>query len=216
MSMVIKRYIPIVILAAIAFFMAGDTLLLEPVLNDLASSGRSAVTIIGSFAVILSVVMLSRLHVRRIQRKTTVVESSVLLTCMWVTIIWGLYRFAVEGVSPTAEATVQSIFYGIVSPGDSTIYSILAFFIAAAAYRAFRARSLEATLLLAAGVLVMLGKAPIGASIWLPLVDIQNWIMLVPNMAGSRVIMMSAIMATIALYIRMIFGYERGWMGRGE
>ncbi len=43
-----------------------------------------------------------------------------------------------------------------------------------------------------------------------------TWIMDVANKAGARVIIMSAIIATIALYIRIILGYERSWMGRGE
>lgn len=216
MSVVLKRYIPTIILAALAFFMVGDTLIAEPTYNSLATSGRSAVTIISAFAVMLSITLLTRIHARRIARKRTVIESSVLLICMWVTLLWGFFRFALYGVQPTQEAMVQNIFNGIVSPGDSTIYSILAFFIASAAYRAFRTRSVEATILLAAGILVMLGKAPIGEMIWTGFTPISDWIMNVANKAGSRVILMSAIIATIALYIRIILGYERGWMGRGD
>jgi len=111
---------------------------------------------------------------------------------------------------------VQRLFNGIVAPGDSTIYAILAFFIASAAYRAFRARTIEATILLVAGIVVMLGKAPIGELLWGGLPDVSNWILNVINTAGSRVILMSAILAMIALYIRIILGYERGWMGRGD
>jgi hypothetical protein len=216
MSVVLKRYIPTIILAALAFFMVGDTLIAEPTYNSLATSGRSATTIISSFAVMLSITLLTRIHVRRIARRRTVIESSVLLICMWVTVLWGLFRLAVYGIKPAQDVMVQNIFNGIVSPGDSTIYSILAFFIASAAYRAFRTRSVEATILLAAGILVMLGKAPIGEMIWTGFMPVSDWIMNVANKAGSRVILMSAIIATIALYIRIILGYERGWMGRGD
>lgn len=216
MSVVLRRHIPIIILASLAFFMVGDTLLLDPTYNAYAASLRSVVSIIGSFAVMLSVTLLSRIHVRRIQRRRNVIESSVLLICMWATIIWGFYRFAFFGEKPSVEYIVQSIFNGIVSPGDATIYSILAFFIASAAYRAFRARSLEATILLAAGIIVMLGNAPVGEAIWGGFKPMTTWIMDVANKAGARVIIMSAIIATIALYIRIILGYERSWMGRGE
>lgn len=166
MSVVLRRHIPITILASMAFFMIGDTLLLEPTYNAYAASGRSVVSIIGSFAVMLSVTLFSRIHIRRIQRRRNVMVSSVLLICMWTTIAWGLYRFAFFGEKPSVEYIIQSVFAGIVSPGDATIYSILAFFIASAAYRAFRARSLEATVLLAAGLIVMLGNAPVGEAIW--------------------------------------------------
>jgi len=216
LSQIVKRYVPHVILVAVAFFMAGDTILLEKPYNDLASSGTAVVSIIGSFAVLISVTMLSRLHVRRVQRKTRVIESSALLICMWATLIWGFFRFAFQGVSPTREFAVQSIFNAIVSPGDSTIYSILAFFIAAAAYRAFRARSVEATLLLLAGSIVMLGYAPIGEMISGHIPSLTKWIMDVPNTAGNRVIILSGIIGIVALYVRIILGYERGWMGRGD
>ena len=49
----------------------------------------------------------------------------------------------------------------ILNPTASVIYSSLAFFMASAAARAFRARSPQATLLLIAGVLVLIGQAPI-------------------------------------------------------
>jgi len=216
MSLVVKRYIPHAILVATAFFLAGDTLLLEKTYNDLATSGVKAISITGSFAVLISITMLSRLHVRRIQRRRTIIESSVLLVCMWATMIWGLFRFAVQGVSPLKEFAVQQVFSGIVSPGDATIYSILAFFIAAAAYRAFRARSIEATILLGSGVIVMLGKAPIGEMIWGYFPVLTTWLTDVPNTAGVRTLILSGIIAVTALYVRIILGYERGWMGRGD
>jgi len=216
MSALARRYIPILILAFLAFFMAGDTLIVEPTLNSYASSVRSAASIIGTFALILSITMLTRIHVRRIQRKISIIESSVLLISLWVPLIWGLYRFAFEGVRPSTEPFIQAVFNGIVSPGDSTIYAILAFFIASAAYRAFRARTLEATVLLTAGIVVMLAKAPIGESIWSGFPVLSDWILNVPNRAGVTVIIMSGILASIALYIRVILGYERGWMGRAD
>jgi len=217
MSVVIRRYIPWLIVVVLTFYMALDTLVLQPTINSYADTLRAAQTIVGTFAVLISVTLLTRIHARRIMRDPKKIESWVLLICLWVPLIWGLVMYAFYGKRPTVEYALQNIvFNGIVSPGDSTIYAILAFFIASAAYRAFRARSTEAAILLIAGIICMLGNAPIGELIWPGFVPLKDWINQVWVKAESRVITISGLLATLALYVRIILGYERGWMGRGE
>ena len=54
------------------------------------------------------------------------------------------------------------IFNNIFTPLSSTMFALLAFFVASASYRAFRIRNFEATLLLIAGIILMLGRVPVG------------------------------------------------------
>ena len=102
------------------------------------------------------------------------------------------------------------------------MFSLLAFFIASAAYRAFIARTFESTLLLIAAILVMLGNTSIGFLLtsWIPdsfsflhLPKKTEFIMKYPTTAGQRAIMIGAALGIIGSSIRIILGIERSYLG---
>lgn len=108
-------------------------------------------------------------------------------------------------------------------PLDATMFSLLAFYIASAAFRAFRARSFEATALLIAGCIVMIGRVPLGEQIAihaqnfnLNMTDIAGWILNNPNAAAQRGILLGVILSQVAISLRIIFGIERTYMGGGD
>jgi hypothetical protein len=108
------------------------------------------------------------------------------------------------------------MFDNVQVPADATMFSILAFFIASAAYRTFRARTPEAAILLVSAIIVMLGRVPIGVLIsdWIPW--FSQWLMAVPNLAAKRGILLGVSLGAIATSLRIIFGIERSYLGGGE
>jgi hypothetical protein len=111
-------------------------------------------------------------------------------------------------------------------PLQATMFALLAFFIASAAFRAFRARTPEAALLLGAAMLVMIGRVPVGQLLWnyLPFHHIPDgapghspffwsWIMDVPNLAGKRAILIGAALGAVSTGLRVILGLERSYLG---
>jgi hypothetical protein len=110
----------------------------------------------------------------------------------------------------------------VYSSMQGTMFALLAFFIASAAFRAFRVRTLEAGLLAAAALIVMLGRVPIGDQMtaWLPaplrLGAVQDWIMNVPQNAAKRAILMGAALGVMATGLRVILGIERSYLGGGD
>jgi len=101
----------------------------------------------------------------------------------------------------------------VFAPCNATMFALLAFFVVSAAFRAFRMRNVEATLLLGAAIIVMLAAAPIGAWISDDLVDLGQWILDIPNNAGRRAIMMGAAIGAIATSLRIVLGLERSHLG---
>ncbi len=106
------------------------------------------------------------------------------------------------------------MFENIQSPMQATIFSLLAFFVASAAYRGFKARNVEATLLLTAALLVMIGRVPIGDWISPYFPKIANWILDVPSMTARRGIFIGIALGSIATSLRVILGVERTYLGK--
>jgi hypothetical protein len=106
------------------------------------------------------------------------------------------------------------MFENIQSPMQATIFSLLSFFVASAAYRGFKARNVEATLLLTAALLVMIGRVPVGDFISPYFPTVANWILDVPSMTARRGIFIGIALGTIATSLRVILGVERTYLGK--
>ena len=94
-------------------------------------------------------------------------------------------------------------------------WACLAFYVASASYRAFRARNLEATVLLGSAILVMLGATPVGGVIWSKFPVIQRWLIDIPNMTGQRALLIGAAVGSFVACLRTMLGIERGHLGIG-
>ncbi|MCP4709581.1 MAG: hypothetical protein GY869_13220, partial [Planctomycetes bacterium] len=128
-----------------------------------------------------------------------------------------------EGNLTINGSLFQDFFIHIFTPLKATMYALLAFFVASASYRAFRAKNKEATILLITAFVILLGRTPAGhyATFWLPdalsffhVPNLANWIMAVPNLAGQRAIIIGISLGVISMSLRVILGIERTYLGQ--
>jgi len=167
------------------------------------------IQIVYVFTLIVGIGSVIRHHSRKLMKlKPGWFYSIFTLVGLGLMAILGLFGGIEEGTP------YMWIFKHVQAPMQATMMSLLAFFIASAAYRGFRARSKEAVILLAAGFIVMLGRVPVGHSISPLIPTIANWILDVPTTAAMRGITIGIGLGIIATSLRIILGIERTYLGK--
>ncbi len=174
--------------------------------------------IIGGFAVLLGMYSLVRLHVNRMMRREAGWGYSIFFFVgflgMSFTVLYNGGQWFWNDAAGGAEFVW--LYQHLFTAAGATMFSVLGFYIASAAYRTFRAKTVPAAILLSAAIIVMLGRAPIGGLITHYIPDMAEWIMMVPNIAAKRAVMFGVCLGVVATSLKIIFGIERTYLGGGD
>ena len=106
-------------------------------------------------------------------------------------------------------------FDNMIAPMQSTVFSLLAFFVVSASFRGFRARTVPATILLLTALIVLIGRVPIAELISESFPKLTFWIQSYPSMAARRAILIGIGLGSMTTALRVILGIERTYL-RGE
>ena len=104
---------------------------------------------------------------------------------------------------------------------DAAMFSLIGFFILSAAYRAFRIRSVEASILMATALIVLLMFVPIALRLTsgidpgsfagnLRIDSIGMWLLTTINVPAIRAIDLGLGFGLVAMALRIMLGLERG------
>ncbi len=160
------------------------------------------------FGMLLGVMSLTMMHYGKIKRKAPKWQYSFFFFAGFIaTSLAGFIGGTQKG------GLYMWLFENMQMPMSATMFSLLAFYMASAAYKAFRARSTEATVLLVAAIVVMLAQVPLGVKISKHLPDISQWILDVPNLASKRGIMLGVGLGSVATTLKILLGIERSYLG---
>jgi hypothetical protein len=193
------------ILAAIAFLLGGGNLVkmqLKKISDRRPGWGYAAVTLV-SFLLTLYVGIF----------KVGVIPTEAFPTNAWA-----------APYDRTGSAFWWCVTY-LYRPLQATTFALLAFYISSAAFRAFRAKNAEATVLLVTAFIVLLGRTAVADVTrdmlpeswqWLSFDSRTNYIMSIFNLAGMRAITIGIALGVASTSLKVLLGVDRSYLGSGE
>lgn len=181
---------------------------------------NQAMTVVYAFALGLGIYSLVRFHGKNLMKKGDGWKYNLaFFGAFFAIMVLGFWKDMSNSVA--VEHTFSILYDSTVVALGATMFSMIGFYIVSAAYRAFRVRSGEATLMLVAAFIVMLGQVAVGALLtqwlpeegWLSFFRFENlgyWILRGPNMAAQRGISFGIEVGALAMSLRLWLSLERG------
>lgn len=223
-----RRTIPLFITAFVGFVLVIAYFIPHPPFDTLREDFNIFFDIIASVAFILGAGNLIKMHGNRISKRETNWGYSVVTVVGFLLVLAvGLTKLGnpngFRGSSVTAEGSwFQYAYEYIFRPCSATMFGLLAFYVASASFRAFRAKNLEATILLLVAFIILLGRTFVGALLtsWIPdslgflrIPYLAEKIMTVLNFAGNRAIMIGIALGIVSTSLKVIVGIDRSYLG---
>lgn len=224
-----KRTVPVLIAAAVGF-----VLILSYFVPFAASWGDLSTIwfdILAAFAFVLGGGNLLKMHLQKISDQRAGWGFSLVTIVTFLAVLTvGLLKVGVHPEEQTPDRPWSgdylqegSAFWWsyqyVVSPLTSTMFAMLAFFVASAAFRAFRAKNVEAVLLLGTAFVILLGRTYVGVALTeglpepLQAGNVSGMIMDVFNLAGNRAIKIGIALGVVSTSLKILLGVDRSYLG---
>lgn len=177
--------------------------------------------IVAAFMLGLGLLSLMHIHSANVIKRRPGYYNSVALIVSAITmVVIGLCAKGPASPKPAMVQTYSYLFDGLYQNLDAAMFSLIAFFILSAAYRAFRIRSVEATILMASALIVLLGLSfgvvitqsipTEGFAANFRIETWSNWILGVISLPALRAIDFGIGLGGLAMGLRIWLGIERG------
>ena len=246
--MILKRSIPLLIAAIVGFLLIATYFI--PKTEQWGADAMEMFIILAAAAMVLGAGNLLLMNLSKISNRSEGWGyAAITLIAFFVVLYIGMFKI---GAMPTPSApdnawtapVIQEgapfwwIYQYCLVPLTATMFAMLAFYIASAAFRAFRAKNTEAFLLLFTAFIVLLGQ--IYAGIWisdvlhlptpetyagdldspwyqflngLRLENLTQMILDVPQKAGNRAIMIGIALGIVSTSLKVLLGVDRSYLG---
>lgn len=230
-----KRTVPLIITA-----LGGFVLIVAYFIPATQNWGEVAAIwfdILASIAFVLGGGNLIRIHLKKVSSKGAGWGYSLItIVAFLATLVVGLGKigvhpgalypnFPLSGEYRELGSPFWWLYEYAFKPLTATMFAMLAFYIASAAFRAFRAKNIEAILLLSTAFIILLGRTFAGVFLtsWMPdflsglkIENLTIYIMSVFNTAGNRAIMIGIALGIASTSLKVLLGVDRSYLGTGE
>jgi hypothetical protein len=210
MSQIIRKQIPLILT-----FLTGVILIVQWFIpTDLGKAiGDNLMDygiIISSFAVMTGVLGLYINETKKVVARKGDWQYSI-----WMVIV--VSTFILLGVPyGYNNSNYQWLYNSVLLPLNASMYGVISFYIAAAAYRVLKLRSIIAIVMLVPAMILILANTPMITPLWSGFSDLGAWIMKYNTDPVYTGIMIGVSLGTLAAGIRTLIGLEIGWLGRKE
>jgi len=230
-----KRQVPLIITAIAGFALIAAYFI--PYTQSWGETTAIWFDVLASIAFVLGGGNLLRVHLKKISDRVAGWGYSVIvLVTFIITLAVGLGKV---GVAPAPQfpnypwsgpyrqtgAPFWFLYEYAFVPLTATMFAMLAFYIASAAFRAFRAKNVDASLLLGTAFIILLGRTFAGVILteWIPpnslfsglrVENLTVYIMSVFTTAGNRAIMIGVALGIVATALKLLLGVDRSYLGK--
>lgn len=188
-------------------------------LSDIRGTVDDMLVVIGAFAVGLGLIGLAQVHGKRLlalQRGWP--ESTAFFVAAMAMATFTVYARLNPEAQTWGKRAYDLLFYGLLQPLGSSMFSLLAAYLVSAAYRAFRVKSFEGALMAASATLIMLGQVPVGNWLtqnlppFLQIPKVMAWVLFVNNTAVVRAVNFGIFVGALATALRVWLSMDRASM----
>lgn len=221
--MFLKRTLPILACVIIGIGFTIHFYIPHKAAADIFDEVKIWIQIIASVAFFLGFLMVAVNHSGKIiKQKAGWGYSTFVILGLGISCGIGLATLG-ESTDKLGNPTAWHWFYmKMYNPLSGTVFAILGFYVASAAFRAFRVKSITAALMCITAIIVMFGKVPLGEYLWgltgmqdtFTVTQAQEWLLNNPSMAARRAVLFGVTLGAIATSLKIIFGIERSYLGK--
>lgn len=226
-----KRLAPLIIAGTTGWLLIAAYFI--PAAHPLTQLVEKWFTILAAVAFLTAGASLLLHHLKKISaRQPGWGYSGVTVVAFLLTVFLGLFKVGVPitpqfpnhpwaGSYQEEGSALWWLFQYVIVPVTATMFSLLAFYVASAAFRAFRAKNTEAVLLLVTAFIILLGRqAGEAQGSWDPLSMFQITMSAttatvrdVVMLAGQRAMMIGIALGVAATSLRILLGFDKPYLG---